>query len=347
MRYRSGFFAASFRVVQMCASLLAAFTLLAGAALARHTDNEGGYHPAVPIDYYSRMQFDGYARKYLVHLPPNYDGTTALPLVLCLHGGGGDIGFAVRMFRFNEKADKEGFIVAYPNGSGRMGDHFLTWNATECCGYAKAHHRNDVAFVRAFLSQLEHDYNVDRKRVYLVGFSNGAMMAYKLATEMPEEFAAFAAVSGSMNGTERQPALPMPALIIHGTADKHVPVAGGGGKLAKWGFNVHAKPLDYAVNFWVHANACDPPVAERLNDEVQCRRWPGGKAGSEVVLLTIDGYRHSWPGGHRAWFLADPPYPDLSATDECWQFFSRHQRDLNAEQLCHDSTKEAASQFMP
>src|SRR5579884_3556132 len=117
---------------------LAVFTtallLSVTAASARHHyDNEGGYHPAVPINLYSRLAFEGAARKYLVHLPAAYDGSAATPLLVVLHGGGGDIGFAVRMFGFNEKADKEGFIVAYPNGSGRMGDHILTWNAVECC----------------------------------------------------------------------------------------------------------------------------------------------------------------------------------------------------------------------
>ena len=304
-------------------------------ALAKDASNEGGYHPAVPMDCYARMPFEGSSRKYLVHLPASYDSSKPTPLIVCLHGGGGDIGFAVRMFRFNEKADKEGFIVAYPNGSGRMGDHILTWNAVECCGYAKAHHRNDVAFIRHFVEQLKKDYNVDQKRVYIVGFSNGAMMAYKIATEMPEEFAAFASVSGSMNGTEHEPALPIPALIIHGTADKHIPVAGGGGKLAKWGFNVHAMPLEYAIDFWTKTDGCQAPVTQKINNEVECKTYPAGKNGAEVVVYTIDGYRHSWPGGHRAWFRADIPYPDLSATDECWEFFSKHTRDLHSDQLCH------------
>jgi polyhydroxybutyrate depolymerase len=316
--------------------LLGALLLFNSAAYAKYPDNEGGYHPAVPLDLYSRLSFEGQHRKYLVHVPPSYDGSTAAPLVVCLHGGGGDIGFAVRMFRFNEKADREGFIVAYPNGSGRMGDHLLTWNADQCCGFAKAHHMNDIGFIRSLLAQVEDDYHIDSKRVYVAGFSNGAMMAYKLACEMPEKFAAFAAVSGSMNGTEHWPALPISGMIVHGLGDRHIPVTGGGGKLAKWGFNVHAKPLDYAVKFWATADGCRSLQVESINNgEVQCRKYLGGKAGSEVIVYTIDGYKHSWPGGQRAWFRADKPCPDLSATDKCWEFFSRHTRDPNAEQLCH------------
>lgn len=306
---------------------------LASPALARE-QNEGGYHPAVPIDVVSRLPYDGIGRKVLVHVPPSYTGSSKVPLVLALHGGGGDIGFAVRMFGFNEKADKEGFIVAYPNGSGRMGDHVLTWNATGCCGYAKARHQNDVGFIRSLLERLETEYNVDKSRVYCVGFSNGAMMVYKLASEMPEAFAAFASVSGSMSGTERLPVTPVPGLIIHGTGDRHVPVKGGGGKLAKWGFDVHAKPLQYCVDFWVNANGCQSSAEIKQDGCVETRRFANGKDGSEVVLCTINGYRHSWPGGHRAWPLADPPFKKWSATDKCWEFFSQHKRESVPERIC-------------
>src|SRR5262249_21687134 len=145
----------------------------------------------------------------------------------------------------------------------------------------------------------------------------------RIATEMPETFAAFASVSGSMSGSEPVPSKPIPGLIIHGTADRHIPIAGGGGKLAKWGFNVHAQPLEYAVNFWAQADRCREATVHLENDgAVKCRDYLGGSDGSEVMVYTISGYKHSWPGGHRAWFRADIPYPDLSATDKCWEFFA-------------------------
>lgn len=300
------------------------------------SQTEGGYHPAAAMDVYSRLPFQGEDRKYLVHLPPSYDPSVKMPLVVVLHGGGGDIGFAVRMFQFNAKADQEGFIVAYPNGSGRLHDHVLTWNVDACCGYAKAHHMDDIGFVREFLKTIESQYSIDTKRVYLAGFSNGAMMAYRLACEMPEQFAAFAVVSGAMNGKERKPALPVAGMIIHGSADKHIPIQGGGGKLKKWGFDVHAEPLEYAVQFWRQSDGCTAVVRGTENDgQVRFRKFLHGRDGTEVDVYVIEGYRHSWPGGHRAWFRADPPYPDLSATDLCWQFFSRHVRDVSGAKICH------------
>jgi polyhydroxybutyrate depolymerase len=283
------------------------------------------HHPTG--DFVGSLSFRNHIRKYDVHVPPSYKGGEPWPMVVCFHGGGGDIGFARRMFRLNEKADKEHFLVCYPNGSGRLRDHVLTWNAIDCCGYAKSHNIDDIAFCRMLLARLSRDYEVDQRRVYLLGFSNGAMFAYRLATEMPEKFAAFAIVSGSMCGKEPQPSTPISALIMHGTADKHIPVEGGPGKLAKWGFDVHAQPLSYPVSFWVKADGCNPTPQVVKTHEVECKTFTGGKEGSEVILYTIDGYAHSWPGGKRAWLFADKPYPSLSATDVCWDFFARHVRN--------------------
>jgi polyhydroxybutyrate depolymerase len=314
------------RTLQVLFSVLMALMILQPNAVADNSAEGGTVHPAVPLDFYSRFPFKGQNRKYLVHVPASYDGSQPMPLVLCLHGGGGDIGFARRMFRLNEKADKEGFIVAYPNGSGRLGDHILTWNAEECCGYAEAHRIDDVGFLRDFLHYVESEYSIDKRRVYVVGFSLGAMMAYRLACEMPEEFAAFAVVSGSMNGKEPQPKAPISGLIIHGKKDKHVPMAGGGGKLAKWGFNVHAQPLEYAVDFWVSADGCSRQPEVERGGIVESRSYNHGKDGTEITVCTLDGYAHAWPGGDRAWLLADTPCPEWSATDRCWDFFAKHTR---------------------
>ena len=117
-------------------------------------------------------------------------------------------------------------------------------------------------------------------------------------------------------------------MIVHGTADRHIPIAGGAGKLAKWGFNVHAKPLDWSVNFWVKADGCSSEPETVKDGAVTRRTYAGGRNDSEVVLYLLDGYAHSWPGGTRAWWFADTPSPDLSATDTCWDFFSRHSKGV-------------------
>jgi polyhydroxybutyrate depolymerase len=295
------------------------------ARTARTTDPEA----PKPVEHWGWFSYKKQARKYLLHVPPKYEaeGDKEYPLVVCLHGGGADIGFARRMFNLGETAAKDGFIVAYPNGSGRVGNRFLTWNASECCGFAKAHKVDDVGFVKAFVEMVSKELKVDRQRIYLVGFSNGAQMAYRMAAEAPDTFAAVSIVSGSMSGKEPTPEKPVPMVIFHGTSDRHIPVAGGGGKLKKWGFDVHAKPLDYAVKFWVKVNGCEAtPQVEEVNPQVTRTRYNHGKDGAEVILYTLKGYGHAWPGGKRAWLFAEAPCRTFSANDAMWDFFTKHTR---------------------
>jgi polyhydroxybutyrate depolymerase len=116
-------------------------------------------------------------RSYLVHVPP-HKAAAKRPLVVLLHGGGGGAQQAEAAYRMSEVADRNGFLVAYPNGSGALRDDILlTWNAGNCCAYALRHNVDDVAFIRAMVERIDRDYGVDRTRVFATGMSNGAMMA--------------------------------------------------------------------------------------------------------------------------------------------------------------------------
>src|SRR5437879_1570747 len=153
-----------------------------------------------PGDHTRFLQVDKRTRTYLVHVPPNYDPKKPTPVVLAYHGGGSN---AVQMVRFcglNETADKHGFLVVYPNGTGLL-EGALTWNGGNCCGFAMQHQVDDVGFTRALLDDLGKVANVDPKRVYATGMSNGAILAYRLASELSDRIAAIAPVGGPM-GTE-------------------------------------------------------------------------------------------------------------------------------------------------
>jgi len=100
----------------------------------------------------------------------------------------------VNMSGFSDKADKENFAVVYPNGSGRMGNALLTFNAVGCCAYAMRNKVDDVAFISKLIDKLAADYSIDTKRVYVTGFSNGALMTHLLAAELPDKIAAAAPV---------------------------------------------------------------------------------------------------------------------------------------------------------
>src|SRR5579859_6759791 len=162
-------------------------------------------------------------RTYLLHLPeplPN----KPLPLVVVLHGGGGSAESAAKMTGFDAEADKDGFIAVYPNGTDKirpllnaMGKPgFLTWNAGGCCGYARDQDVDDVGFIRSVVAQVVKDNAADPERVYATGISNGGMMAYRLACEASDLFAAIAPVSGVQDVTSCKPAQPVSVFHIHG-----------------------------------------------------------------------------------------------------------------------------------
>jgi len=123
----------------------------------------------------------GVERVYVVRTPRDLAGRGApAPLVLVLHGGGGNASIAEGMTGFSELAEKTGFIVVYPEGSGRFRGRLLTWNAGHCCGHAMEQRVDDVAFISALLDRLGADYPVDPRRIYVTGMSNGGMMAHRL-----------------------------------------------------------------------------------------------------------------------------------------------------------------------
>ncbi len=151
--------------------------------------------PLGPGDHTRSLQVGGRERSYLVHIPAKYGGKQPSPVVLISHGAGTNAPMMVRFCGLNKKADEAGFVAVYPNGTGTAG-LFLTWNAGNCCGYAMQNKVDDVAFTRALLDDLAEVANVDPKRVYATGMSNGAIMCYRLALQLSDRIAAIAPVAG-------------------------------------------------------------------------------------------------------------------------------------------------------
>ncbi|MBY0269699.1 MAG: hypothetical protein K2X06_07525 [Burkholderiales bacterium] len=273
------------------------------------------------------LQHNGAARSYVLRVPPGLTERQRVPLVLVLHGGGGNAEITERMTGFSDKAAKEGFIVAYPEGSGRFKDRLLTWNAGHCCGYALNNKVDDVGFISALIDQLIRDYLVDPKRVYATGISNGGMMSHRLGSELPQKIAAIAPVVGALFGDEKTPAQPVSALMINGMLDKSVPYQGGapGGRFPDAWDGTPVKPAIAQAEFWAKANRCadHPAQTERgpvLHWQYRC---PGG-AAVELHLLKDTG--HTWPGGQRGFRGADDPGTTLNATEVIWAFFKAQSR---------------------
>lgn len=274
-------------------------------------------------DHWRSLSFGGGERRYLVHIPPSYDGRSPVPLVMVLHGGGGNAESAVRMTGFSDKADREGFIAVYPNGTGRLRDRVLTWNSGNCCGYALDQRVDDVGFVRALIREVEETYRIDERRIFATGISNGGMMSYRLACELADLIAAIGPVAGALNVESCAPSVPVGVVAFHGTADMHVLYEGGEPRKK---IDPHSRTdgsVAYAMDFWVRRNGCSASQRQTTGS-VTVETYADCRAGTGVTLYTVKGGGHAWPGGQRGSAAGDPPTRELSATDAMWGFFARH-----------------------
>lgn len=291
------------------------------------------------------ISIDGKERTYFLHFPNKNRLKKMLPVVIVLHGGMENARVISKMTRMNELADSQCFLAVYPEGSGRLKSKFLTWNAVGCCGYALKEKIDDVKFIEQLIDSLHKRYETDKKRVFVTGFSNGAMLALRLACELSDKIAAVASVGGSMSGKECMPNSPVSVLLIHGTKDKHVPYNGGKGKWARFGYPVNEMSVSYALEFWKKANSCTQQ-AEKIEakdariSEAKCGNADGkmpeskmeiesyaGKNGTEIRLISLLGARHTWPGGRQSLLYSDKEFRGLDASKECWQFFQMHPKN--------------------
>jgi len=278
-------------------------------------------------DHTLSLAVDGLQRSAIVHVPPQYDRAVAMPLVLALHGGGANANNMVRFSGLNEKADDAGFIVVYPNGTGRF-ERMRTFNGGNCCGQAAANGVDDVEFIRRLLDDVANAFTIDPKRVFATGMSNGGIMAYRLASELSDRIAAIASVSGPMGTKTCNPMRPVSVIHFHGTDDELAPFHGGKGKgLSATDFI----SVPDSIEAWVKADGCAPqPVTATLPDTTEdgttvLRKTYGpGRDGSEVVLVVITGGGHTWPGRPPQMARLGTSTRDISANDLMWEFFQRH-----------------------
>jgi polyhydroxybutyrate depolymerase len=277
-----------------------------------------------PGDHTRNLKVDGRDRSYLVHIPKKCDGKTPTPVVLALHGAAMNGPMMTVFCGLNKKADEAGFIVVYPSGGAGMGI-FLTWNAGGRTGKDRP---DDVAYIRAALDDLGSVVKVDPKRVYATGMSNGGMMCYLLAAELPDRIAAVAPVSGTMVIEKASPKRPVPIMHFHGTADTLVPFDGLRKDAPKFG---RFKSVEDSIKTWVKIDGCnDKPESVSLPDKakdgttIERRTYGHGKDGTEVVLVVIKGGGHTWPGEKPLVDFIGKSTKNISANDLIWEFFQKH-----------------------
>lgn len=281
-------------------------------------------------DHRRELAVDGRDRDYLIHVPRKRAPAAGWPIVLIYHGGGTNADLMMRVCGMNDKADEAGFLAVYPNGTGRV-SRVLTFNAGNCCGVAQRDGVDDVKFTHAVLDDLRRLLAVDRKRIYATGMSNGAIMAYRVASEMADRIAAIAPVAGPMGTRTCSPSQPVPVCHFHGTADAFAPYKGGKGtrSLTKTDFF----SVDHSIKAWVRANGCraTPQIQtlrKKIEDGTSVTKfiYAGGKQGAEVVLYRIEGMGHTWPGIDSGRRFLGATTKNISANDVMWEFFQRHAR---------------------
>lgn len=242
------------------------------------------------------LSYDGFKRRYLVHLPPNYDGREPLPVVLALHGGGGRAESQRKQSQMNAEADKRGYIVVYPDGTGRL--KLLTWNAGSCCGYAVKKNVDDVGYINALIDELARNYSIDQKRVYATGLSNGGMMCYRLACELSNRIAAIAPVAADLGVDGPRPKRQVPILHIHGLRDNNVVFEGGVGSNQYQ--PVPHRSIADTLGFFLTAYGFQQQPLEVVQgkDYIFERYGPQpGQPGVPILLYKLPEGGHNWPGG--------------------------------------------------
>lgn len=267
----------------------------------------------------------GRQRSYLV-----LDGaaTAPAPVVIVLHGGGGNAQNAIRMTGFDRLASREGIVAVFPNGTrGRdSAGRLLTWNAGHCCASAMRDQVDDVGFIAAIIDQLAAAGRADRSRVFVTGMSNGGIMAHRLGRELSARLAGVAPVVAAVFGDEGPPAGPVPAFIVVGAEDEVVPAAGGPLQLrAILGRQRAAdRPVAPAIDqaaYWARHNGCGASPTRTRTPAAEQTVWSGCRSGAAVEFHRVLGSGHAWPGGQPGRRGADQPSTAFDATERIWAFF--------------------------
>lgn len=288
-------------------SVLMLSALLLGVGIANSAP--AAPPPVAGVTHGELVQAGNSKRSYRLFVPQGLAAGKPAPLVIALHGGLGTGDIFAKQTGFDAVAQRQGFVVAYPDGLGKV------FNAGRCCGKAQA---DDVGFVRALVADLKTRLPIDAKRVYGMGFSNGAMLVHRVACEAPEVFAAIAPVAGGIMVDRCPSKQPVSALLIQGRLDKRIPWEGGV-------FDGTRRPsMAEVVQSIASRGQCGPEmslVSETPTAQCWSRRCTGGVALQWCGLPTVG---HQWAGG-ATYFprLLGPNTADFDTSAAIGAFFAQ------------------------
>ncbi len=277
-------------------------------------------------DINGKLIIDGVEREYILHLPKNY-GTEKLPLVMVFHGGGGTAEQVKDHTKFSKLADNENFIVVYPNAidknwnDGRIGDKLPM-------------DRDDVKFISTLLDTLTANYNINTKRIFSTGISNGGFFSFYLALKLSNRLLAIAPVTANIPENLKdswKTDKPISVLLINGTKDPLVKFNGGpvGFKDDESGRGVSLS-TSWTVKILAGNNSCQTStkieeIEDKEDDDCRAEKETYYKCadGTKIVLVTIKGGGHTWPGASQYLpkILVGNVCKDFKATEMIWEFF--------------------------
>jgi len=279
----------------------------------------------------------GQRRVYRYYLPTHYESDKSYPLVIALHGGISR-GRNIRLRSgLDQIAEREGFIAVYPEGNG-IGALLRHWNAGLCCAKAMKADVDDVGFVLHLIDELGASLSIDEARIYVFGFSNGAMLAYRIAAEKPQRIAAIAAISGTFGRVNDSgefdwhipiPKLPVPTMIVHGSKDPRLPFDGIQDRKGK-NNELNMIPVREGARYWARSNGCAASGMRTSSgfENVELTIWSDCNSNSEVRLYRLDGWKHSWAGASPNTGSDYNQVGRFETAEVIWNFFKRFRRSL-------------------
>ena len=271
-----------------------------------------------------RIKSSGQTRKYLIYVPESYDPDTKTPLVISIHGFVQWPAHQQSMTGWNKVADENGFLVVYPKGTGFP----LRWN-TRPSEENPGAMDEELQFFSDLIDHLSRSYNIDPSRIYVNGMSNGGGMSDLLACEFSDRITAIGGVAGAYvyPREDCHPARPMPVIAFHGVDDQIVLYKGGASSRDEQ--FVFPTIEDWAAG-WAENNSCSTaPEINEITNEITRRYYTGCESDAEVILYSIKGAGHTWPGGEKlpVW-IAGYTNQDIDASALMWEFFSRYSLEL-------------------
>ncbi len=277
-----------------------------------------------------RIAVGSLSRSYILSVPSKRPTTSAgvvraYPLVIVLHGSSGSADDMRQTTGMDSLGEAGRFLVAYPNGlQGAGGLYPSDWNAGTCCGASARENVDDVGFISGMITEIGKHVALDKRRIYVAGFSDGGRMAHHLACQLSTTIAAIAVVSGSLKDDSCAPKSAVALFAVHGTSDDEVPYDDAALTPPPAPVSGVGATLPPSIQFWLATNKCGGGASTRTSTDV-VRTSFGTCTGAEVVFYSIEGGSHAWPGdpggsGSR------PPMSELPASKLIAQFFSRQSR---------------------